>query len=270
MAEIERDLVKKSFDCHADQYDTLAAVQKKVTDRFAEQLERSISSPASLLDIGAGTGRLLEKISQIFPDTDLVGIDLAFGMTTVARNRLEHISRAAIICSDAENLPFCDNAFDIVVSTSTYQWVSPLERAFAEVYRVLKPAGRFCFTLFGEKTLFELRDSYSKAVIEADRSTGDRTHRFATEKEVLTAMTASGFKGCNVHGEMEREIHSDVPALLRSIKGIGAGNAARNRDSGLSGRSAMLRMMEIYSESYGRTGGVQATYHVLYGVGDKM
>lgn len=269
MAEIERELVKKSFGSHARQYDSLATVQKKVTDRFVELFGSSISSPASLLDIGAGTGRLVESLHQLLPQTDLVGIDLAFGMTRVARNRLEGSSRASFSCSAAETLPFRDSCFDIVVSTSTYQWIAPLEEAFAEVYRVLKPDGKFCFALFGEKTLFELRNSYISATIASGREPTDRTHNFATSDEVTSAMTGSGFTGCRVHEEMETEIHADVPALLRSLKGIGAGSAARSNGSGLSGRSEMLRMMEIYGEKYGTTGGVQATYHVIYCVGEK-
>jgi malonyl-CoA O-methyltransferase len=270
MADIERDLVKKSFGSHAGQYDSLAAVQKKVTDRFAELLGINTAPPTSLLDIGSGTGRLLDKFGRMFPDANLVGIDLAFGMAKVARTRLEHNSRALCICSDAENLPFCDSSFDIVASTSTYQWISPLEKAFAEVYRVLKADSRFSFALFGKKTLFELRDSYRRAVAESGRPITDRTHRFATAKEVISAMTAAGFTDCSMHEEMERELHPDVPALLRSIKGIGAGSAARVSDGGLSGRDVMLRMMGIYGKDYGGTGGVQATYHVLYGTGWKI
>jgi malonyl-CoA O-methyltransferase len=270
MAEIERELVKKSFGNHAGQYDSLAKVQKKVTDRFAELLATGITPPAAILDIGAGTGRLLEKVSRTFPDTYLVGVDLAFGMTKVARNRLEQINRTSLVCSDAEALPFRDDSFDIVISTSTYQWITPLEKAFAEVHRTLKPSGRFCFALFGEKTLCELKESLNCASRESDRPAADRTHRFATAAEVLSAMTAAGFSGSRVHEEMEVEIHPDVATLLRSLKGIGAGSAARRGDSGLSGRSAMLRMMEIYREKYGTNEGVQASYHVLYGYGEKF
>jgi len=270
MAEIERALVKKSFGSHASQYDSLAKVQKKVIDRFIELLANTIPPPASLLDIGAGTGRLLVKVSRIFPETDLVGIDLAFGMTKVARKRLKHDKKTALICSDAENLPFRNGTFDIVVSTSTYQWISPIEEAFSEAYRVLRPSGRFCFALFGEKTLFELKESYMNAAVESDRPSVNRTHQFATAKEILSAMKCAGFTDCSMHDEMEIEIHPNVATLLRSLKGIGAGSAARNSNSGLSGRSAMLRMMEIYREKYGVIGGVQATYHVLYGFGVKL
>lgn len=269
MAEIERELVKKAFGRHAGQYDSLAKVQKKVTDRVAEMLTSSIFPPATLLDIGAGTGRLLEKVSRIFPGINLVGVDLAFGMTEIARKRLEHINRASLVCSDAENLPFQKNSFDIVVSTSTYQWITPLEKAFTEVQRVLKPSGRFMFALFGEKTLFELKESYRNAVLTADRPLADRMHRFATDAEVLAVMRGAGFSGCSVYDEMEIEIHPDVAALLRSLKGIGAGSAVRRGESGLSGRNTMLRMMEMYREKYATNGGVQASYHVLYGSGEK-
>lgn len=269
MAEIERALVKKSFDGHASEYDALAMVQQKVTDRFTELLQASLTAPASLLDIGAGTGRLLQKISRLFPDTKIVGIDLAFGMAKLAGKRLEQCSRAAIICGDAESLPFCDRSFDVAVSTSTYQWIAPLENAFAEVYRILRPGSTFCFALFGEKTLFELRDSYNRAAAEAGRLAADRMHRFATGKEIIAAMTRAGFSDCRVHEEMEREIHPDVPDLLRSLKEIGAGNAARKTDKGLSGRTAMLRMMELYREKYAIQGGVQASYHVVYGFGNR-
>lgn len=269
MAEIERALVKKSFDCHAGQYDSLALVQKKITDRFVDLLADCTPPPAALLDIGAGTGRLLEKAGELFPDAVLVGIDLAFGMTKVARTRLSGNRRAAFICADAEHLPLAAASFDTVVSTSTYQWISPLDDSFAQVYRVLEPGGRFCFALFGEQTLFELRESYRSAALAAARPAADRTHRFAAAAEVMAALTGAGFTGCSLQEELELEIHPDVPALLRSIRGIGAGSAARSSGSGLSGRSAMLGMMELYRKNFGKSGGVQATYHVLYGVGRK-
>lgn len=269
MAEIERELVKKSFGKYARQYDSLATVQKKVTDRFTELLANSISPPTTLLDIGSGTGRLLEKISLIFPETALFGVDLAFGMTKIARNRLEQNDRASLVCSDAEELPFRDKSFDMVISTSTYQWINPLEKAFTEAYRILKPSGRFLFALFGEKTLFELKESYRNACTDHDRGAADRMHQFATTDKVLSALNDAGFSSSNIHDEMECEIHPDVAALFRSLKGIGAGNAAHSSNKGLSGRNTMLRMMEMYREKYAINGGIQASYHVLYGFGEK-
>lgn len=270
MAEIEKDLVKKSFGNQAKQYDTLAHVQKRVSDRLIDLLQSAPDTPARILDIGSGTGRLLEKIRALHPSAQLAGIDLALGMTMVARNRLGDNPLTGFICGDAERLPFHGNSFDMVVSTSTYQWIASLNLAFAEVYRILKPGSRFIFALFGEKTLFELKESYRRAVIETGKTSADRTHRFASADEVAAAMESAGFVRLSLLDENETEWHRDVPSLIRSLKGIGAGNASRRNSNGLAGRGEMLRMMDIYRENFGTDSGVKATYHVIYGIGLKQ
>ena len=50
--------------------------------------------------------------------------------------------------ADAEALPYPDAAFDLVVSSTTYQWVENLSKAFTESKRVLKPGGLFRFHHF--------------------------------------------------------------------------------------------------------------------------
>jgi malonyl-CoA O-methyltransferase len=269
MARIERDLVKKSFSSHAGQYDSHAVVQKRVISRFIEILKNSNVSPTSILDVGAGTGKLLGSLGEMFPNTDLAGVDLAFGMTKRAKERHTVSPKSFFICADAEHLPFRENCFDLIVSTSTYQWIDPLAPAFTEIYRLLKPGSQFHFALFGEKTLFELKESYKSASAFTDKSQVSRTHEFSTPENVLVALDAAGFTECLVNSELEVEIHPNVPALLRAVKGVGAKNAARSPDSGLSGRSVMERMMEIYRDKYSTNGGITATYHVLYGSGLK-
>jgi malonyl-CoA O-methyltransferase len=158
----------------------------------------------------------------------------------------------------------------MVVSTSTYQWLNPLEPAFAEAWRVLKPGGRFCFALFGEKTLFELRESYNYAVSLQGLKAADRTHRFLGCTDVGRALESVGFSEIDVFEEMEVENYPDVTSLLRSVNGIGAGNAAGPSSAGLGGRGLMLKMMEIYTTRYGDKTGIPATYEVLYGSGQKI
>ncbi|NVN99376.1 MAG: malonyl-ACP O-methyltransferase BioC [Geobacteraceae bacterium] len=269
MTQIEKELVKKSFGSHAGQYDSLAIVQQTVSDRLLEIIQTYSEKPSNILDIGSGTGRLLEKIAILYPAAQLTGIDLAFGMTNVARARMKAIANSDFVCGDAEKLPFRYSSFDLAVSTSTYQWISPLASAFAEVYRSLKPGSSFIFALFGEKTLFELKESYRNALIETGKNSLDRTHSFASMDQVDAAMNSAGFDKVRLFDGVETEMHPDVPSLIRSLKGIGAGNASRKGNSGLSGRTDMLRMMNIYRDNYGTDSGIRATYHVVYGVGVK-
>jgi len=270
MAKIEKQRVKNSFSSHAENYEDLALVQKRVADRFLQQLMAQDFIPENLLDIGSGTGRLVNALRQNLPHISITGVDLAYGMISCAKKRFADPADIKLVCGDAEALPFKSCSFDMVVSTSTYQWLSPLDAPFAEVWRVLKPGGRFCFALFGEKTLFELRDSYSAALNFLHKSHADRTHRFAGCAAVQTALGSASFGNVNVFDELEVERYPDVYSLIRAVNGIGAGSAAGNVSTGLAGRSVMLKMMDIYREKYGTQEFVPATYQVLYGSGTKF
>ena len=264
VAAIDRQKVRHSFHRQAADYDSHAVVQRRVVERLTAILRSEELHPLRLLDVGAGTGRLLAKLLKMYPDAFVVGADLAFGMCRTASGNVA--AEAPVINADAERLPFTDQSFDLVLSTSTFQWLTTLDVAFAEALRVLEPGGVFCFALFGEKTLFELRESY-QAVLKGG---ADRTHSFFSGSEVLSALQRVGFAEPKVTSEMEVEWHADVPEMLRSLKKIGAGSASPVAGRGLSERRTMLDMMEVYRQRYGREdGGVPASYEVVYGVGRK-
>jgi len=259
---LNREQVREAFHRQAHQYDAHAVVQRTVVNRLIERLAAQAVEPRRVLDVGAGTGRLLAAIHGIFPTAEAVGVDLAAGMSSAAADNLIGTG-IEILTADAEALPFEDRSFDLVVSTSTFQWLDTLDRAFAEAYRVLQPGGVFCFALFGECTLFELRDAYRRA----ECGCSGRSLSFFSTTDVVAALEKAGFTGAAAESEMETELHPDVPELLRSLKKIGAKTVPRVARKGLSERRVMLDMMEIYRREYGVEGGVPASYDVVYGVG---
>jgi malonyl-CoA O-methyltransferase len=269
MAEINRSRVKRSFSRQAEKYDSLARVQQRVRERFLNIYMADCGTPKAILDVGAGTGALLDSLVNRYPEAVIAGVDLAQGMATRALQRFTGCSKSVFVCADGESLPFKDNSFDLVVSTSTYQWLYPFSRAFAEAWRVLEPGRSFCIALFGEKTLYELRWSYKRALEPEGGASQDRSHVFASDEEVLTSLMDAGFTECSVSSELEVELHVDVPALMRSLKNIGAGNAAAMSGRGLSGRKTMDSMIGNYQREFGMNGCIPATYQVLYCVGVK-
>ena len=260
IANIDRLKVQGSFHRQAGDYDGHAVVQRRVVERLIGLLQAKGVAPARLLDVGAGTGRLLASLCNLYPAALAVGADLALGMCRTASANLAG-ERVQLVNADAERLPFAAASFDLVLSTSTFQWLTTLDAAFAEAKRVLVPGAPFCFALFGEKTLFELRDSYRKVLSGAT----DRTHNFFSREEVLQALLRCGFLEPEVVSEMEVEYHPDVPELLRSLKRIGAGSAAPVSGRGLSQRRVMMDMMEAYRNEYARDGRIPASYEVVYG-----
>uniref|UniRef100_C6E5C8 Malonyl-[acyl-carrier protein] O-methyltransferase n=1 Tax=Geobacter sp. (strain M21) TaxID=443144 RepID=C6E5C8_GEOSM len=260
-AKIDRQRVRDSFHRQANDYDCHAVVQCRVVEKVVGMLQAQPLTPARLLDVGAGTGRLLGRVTELYPEASAVGADLAPGMCRAAAENLAG-KRVEMVNADAESLPFAAGSFDLVLSTSTYQWLSSLDQAFSEASRVLAPGGLFCFALFGERTLFELRDSYRSALSGGP----DRSHSFFSRPEVEEALERVGFAGVTVTSELEVEMHPDVPELLRSLKRIGAGTTAPVAANGLSERRIMLDMMAAYRREFGREDGIPATYEVIYGV----
>ena len=269
MVGIDRQRVCNSFHRHAEEYEAYADVQKRVVARLAGMLEGESLAPTDLLDIGTGTGMLLRALHDLYPMARLTGLDLALGMCRTARGGFNDSDRVEVLAGDAERLPFRGGAFDLVVSTSTYQWLEEPTAAFTEACRVLRTGGLFCCALFGEKTLHELRSSYRQAHEAVCHSEESRTHTFLSQERVHEALIRAGFAIPRTSSELEIEHHADVPALLRAIKRVGAGNAGPAKGRGLAERRIMLEMMDIYRREYAADGFIPATYEVIYGIGRK-
>lgn len=97
-----------------------------------------------LLDIGCGTGTLLRAVAKSFPDAMLNGIDPSPEMLAAAREKLGY--RTELRVGIAESLPFDDDSFDVVVSSSSLHYWRHPETALAEIVRILKPNGRIVIT----------------------------------------------------------------------------------------------------------------------------
>lgn len=96
-------------------------------------------SPRALLDVGCGTGRLLEAAGLRWPAASLAGADPADNMIRVARRKLPH---AQLTVAAAEDLPYADASFDVVLSTTSLGHWHNQHTGLAEIRRVLRPDGR--------------------------------------------------------------------------------------------------------------------------------
>jgi malonyl-CoA O-methyltransferase len=162
------------------------------------------------------------------------------------------------VCADVRRLPFADASVDVAVSNLMLQWCDDLDLAFAEIRRVLKPDGFFCFTTFGPDTLRELRQAWA--------AVDDYTHvnTFIDMHDVGDALGRAGLTEPVLDVERVTLTYPDVLALMRDLKVIGAHNVTAGRARGLTGRSR-LRAVEAAYEAERRDGRIPATYEVVYG-----
>ncbi|MDJ0729954.1 MAG: class I SAM-dependent methyltransferase [Crocosphaera sp.] len=113
---------------------------------YRKELLKDISG--EVLEIGFGTGLNLAYYPETV--TKLTVIDPNKGMNRYAKKRIE---ASAIPVENkvlgGENLPMKDSHFDTVVSTWTLCSIPNIEQALSEIYRVLKPGGKFYFIEHG-------------------------------------------------------------------------------------------------------------------------
>jgi SAM-dependent methyltransferase len=101
---------------------------------------------ADVLEVGCGTGRILEGLAGAARRA--VGVDLSAGMLERARER-----ELSVLRGTATELPLRDESFDLVCSFKVLAHVPDLGRAFAEMSRVLRPGGRLVVDLYNTLSL---------------------------------------------------------------------------------------------------------------------
>lgn len=141
-AEELKQLSIKEFTEAAKVYESgHAGIYEMCKDDYPQMLEELALEPfEGVLDVGCGTGAVLELLHGEYPGKHLTGLDLTPGMIDVARaKRLDNVS---FVVGDAEALPFGPQSFDAVLCSNSFHHYPHPERFFAEAARVLRPGGR--------------------------------------------------------------------------------------------------------------------------------
>ncbi|WP_143272311.1 class I SAM-dependent methyltransferase, partial [Brachyspira hyodysenteriae] len=92
-----------------------------------------------LLDIGSGTGYLINMLKKYKATAEFYGLDLSEEMINISKSK--NIKDAEFILGSANKLPFNDNTFDIVTCIQSFHHYPYPDEAMKEVYRVLKKGG---------------------------------------------------------------------------------------------------------------------------------
>ncbi|PTX62138.1 ubiquinone/menaquinone biosynthesis C-methylase UbiE [Kordia periserrulae] len=131
----------------------------KIADSYSESKTRHNINPDEhinnllqhkkklrVLDVGCGTGNYLMKQQQFFEERGQIewfGIDSSEAMLDVfAKNNQQ--DTITIKLAAAEAIPFEANYFDYVICNHSYHHFADKEKAFAEIFRVLRKKGVYC------------------------------------------------------------------------------------------------------------------------------
>src|SRR5205814_370348 len=151
---------------------------------------------------------------------DYTGIDLTEAAIELARKRfaLSHLNGQFLV-SDAENLDFDDESFDLVYSHGVLHHTPDIEAAVREIYRVLKPGGRAIVMLYH-------RGSYNYRVgIRVLRRAGAGLLKSERGIKMVHRLTGEPVDSLHEHSASLRNANGDLSsARLLNESTDGAGN----------------------------------------------
>jgi ubiquinone/menaquinone biosynthesis C-methylase UbiE len=131
------------------EFSSLSLKPEDVADKYSIQLYHHVAGQYDLkdkdiLEVGSGRGGGASFLTRYFSPKSYTGLDIS-EKTTEFCNTRHNVPGLKFITGYAENLPFEDSRFDAVVNVESARCYGDIPKFFTEVYRVLKPEGKFLF-----------------------------------------------------------------------------------------------------------------------------
>src|SRR5690606_17444510 len=162
----KKQQVEQMFDNISGKYDLLNRILSMGIDvSWRKKVVKSVKkeNPKTLLDIATGTGDLAIAMAKE-TDAKITGFDLSAGMLEVGKRKIaeENLQdRIEMIQGDAEKMPFADDSFDVITVVFGVRNFENLKNGLDDIYRVLKPGGKFIILEFSQPEAVPMKLLYT-------------------------------------------------------------------------------------------------------------
>jgi malonyl-CoA O-methyltransferase len=235
------------FNSGAYTYNAAADIQQVAARGLAARLSGIL--PASILEIGCGTGLFSQFLPQHFPGARILLTDIAPEMLRVCQQRFVAEPNIVMVCQDGEALT-TPGGFDLIVSSMTLHWFTDFFASVEQIIAKLNPGGTFIFAMLGDKSLLEWRE-----ICEAD-SHCRPTPTFPKADAVRTA-----FPKLQIDVDVTHVTYTNTYQFLKTLKSIGANATDINHITLSPGR--LRRIMRAFDKT--GADNISIAYEVIYG-----
>lgn len=243
MSELSKDYIKRSFDKASNYYSQFSQLQETIALELVKNLDGYFKN---VLEIGVGDGKLIKCLKIKFDN--YIGIDISFNM---AKTFQQSTALHSVVC-DAENLAFKEHSFDLILSSSCFQWFYKPESSILDIIKLLKSKGKLMFSAFAFGTF-----SYMNHIREL---TG-----FGS---VLELKDESFYKkilknyNSNIYTKHYIVYFDSIVDFLKMHKKSGA---RYTNTTTLCAKSRYFEFCRLYEKLYKTPQGIPVNYSILYG-----
>ena len=244
----EQDVAHR-FSKAAVQYNSIASVQRIIAKQALANLPVDLQGTA--LDIGCGTGIHTQTLAS--KGAAATGVDIAEGMLAQARKMY---SDPIFVEGSAVDLPFSDSQFSTVFSSMALQWVSDTRLVANEIARVLEKSGIAELAIMVAGSFNELKTARKVAQLPQAET------YMPTTSQWVNGFKQSGLSLQRVITKDYVDTHCNIMSLLRSVKGVGAGETGRKQPP--LTRRDIKKLAMAYSNMSGVESKLPLTYRVSH------
>lgn len=242
----DKKLVKERFQSGFKKYDRLASVQKYVSDELAGLAKEYAGDfkARRILEIGAGTGFLTERLVPVWPDAEWFINDISPETERFA-GRFTENTKTEFLIGDAEKTDF-PNDIDIIASSSSIQWFDDVESFIHKLPAKLSDGGYLFLSTFGPENFNEIKTVTGKGL------------EYKSKRQLEAILQQAGFKILHTI-EKQEELYFDIPVdVLYHIKSMGFNSVTKEPWSRRHLNSFSEKYKKLFSSN---SGAVRLTYH---------
>lgn len=236
--------IAQTFNKHAQVYPKKINLQKIVAQKCLSFVPNK--DYPLILEIGAGGGILGKLLVANFKYKKIIFLDMALEMLKLCPCGLK-------ILADGEYLPFKPKSFNLILSSSTFQWYDNGPQALLSTLNLLKKDGFFSFAFFVKGTLKEIE--------LASRETGfGSIYPLKTTHSYLEKIKKSSLH-FNFKEEEQKIYFNSVKDILLHLKHTGTSYTEKKTNFG---PKKLKNFIEFYKKNFFSNKGYFITYKTLY------
>ena len=210
------------------------------------------------LEIGTHSGELTKEISSFDNVKKSVASDISIEM-------IRSVDEKGIlkINFDEERIPFKENVFDGVFSCLYFSNSNNFSKVMLKLQKILKNKGFLLISVFGQKTLTELKKVFSETEINLLNGISPRINNFFDIKGLGDLIFSLGFANPVVETELITVKYPSIYKLMRDLRGMGETNVMIGRRKKFDSMSFFAEAEKSYFLKSESQDEIMATFEII-------